>query len=341
MSELQNRTWPHLFLLGNRALYTRGGESLRIDRPLTPPPAYTGRLEEAEALLAIRTDPEARRSLNQKLLWQDPDPVARQFLEFCYTRAVENGGIYLHPYLGQDLPLEALARAARDERPILVLRVRENEFIPGQPEEPEFATLPGGSERKIRALVYYNPLAEPALPMAETQALQIHAELAEVCEARYIARGLRAAELEENYLEADIIYYYGHGREVQGHPVIPAPGGWIPLLEQNYAPERYHSKILIFGACLDGAADRLGLPQFLAGVALYPVCRIADRNAGFLENMTRAWRQGNSLITAYRRALEADSDRSDIRRFIFNLQGENRMARQRNLFDTMTGLSQV
>ena len=316
--------WPLLSLLGSRAvLYPPRGAPLQYE---AAPAGQENRgriLEEIELDLARGKNPDPTR-----VYWSVPEKNLRRFLETCRRLGWEAGGLRQHALFGADLPLEALARSSEEKKELMVLRLREQSFGDQGAGEPEEESSSVG--RPPRVFIYFNPLGDPPLPHAREESSLAYDLFQERAETRYLGRPLSGEELNEHYSWADIILYFGHGKQVGGLPAIPGAQGFFPFPDLGGGPADYPGKIAIFAACLEKEAPP---PAFAAGAALYPACRIADRASPFLGDLFRSWAGGRDLMGAFRVASESDAARGDIRRFIFRLQGMNALSSRPALFE--------
>ena len=173
---------------------------------------------------------------------------------------------------------------------------------------------------ELRKLVWFNPAGEPTLPCARTEAEKIF-EILERAPGptRFLARALNDHEWYELYDSHDVIFYYGHGLTVGGHPAILSRNGRAPFFAPVAAnPERAAGRLLVFAACLSGGQTSF---RNHTGAVVYPTCRLADRPSDFLIEFCEAWRSGLRIPAAFAAAARRDEAAGDMRRFVFRLQG--------------------
>lgn len=310
--------WPVLSLLGGSSVLLTGGEARLFSNPIIVSESRSALLESGEFDLA-----RGRAIDLAALFWKPSSLQARHFLEFCLQSARQMGGIRIHSLFGMDLPLEALEREdERDESSPIFLRLQEMIFqgpafpaplAPGPVDEE--SRKPESGRRNI--FVYFNPAGDRPLPQARSDSEEMVNLLLSSGDVNYTARSLSEGELHEKIDRAEIVFYFGHGKTIEGFPAIPSPEGWIPFSTRP-AGEIESRKIFIFAACLEERA----LPAYFPpGCAVYPCCRIADRKSDFVADLIGAWIEGYSFLGAFQRARILDKRKKDIRRFVFRIQG--------------------
>lgn len=309
--------WPLLSLLGSRSVLYSQGNSALFEQALPSTDNRPGLIETFESDLS-----RGRKIERQKLLWKPDDSASVSFLTHCYKTGIKNGGIRIHSLFAPDIPLEALHFPEEKEHgDLTVLRMTELSFI-----QMKFANQnesPFSRIRRIKIFIFFNPTFEPELPQARRDSEEIEQLLADKAELRYIARGLTPEDVSEHYTWADLIFYFGHGKMVSGFPAIPSSNGWIPFPDQNLTTGSMFNKIVFFAACMDNKSDQ---PKFFAGCSVYPRCRIADRKSAYLHDLVRYWKTGTNLYSAFRSAAIMDREKEDIRRYVFQIQGQNHLA---------------
>ena len=318
-------TWPLLSLLGSRAVLYESGQALTHRfAPLN----FQDRiklLEDGEERLA-----RGKPVTPDEFHWHPGDAGLARFLTHCRERALATGGLRLHALLGDDIPLEALpaskdgnAGAQGDPAIIRLTEIAFEKYL-GHPAAP--APAIGETPDPPRVLIYFNPHEEPELPAAREESRVLAEKLDGRCDDRYIARALDETEWRGHLEWADVVFYFGHGRNISGAPAIPSPSGWMPFGPAGVALAR---KAFFFSACYRGPAAGTRVP---GGCALFPLCRLADRPAPFLGDLVDNWLSGAELWRAYRHAVEQDARVGDMRRFVFQLQGLNAIASRAGLF---------
>ncbi len=255
----------------------------------------------------------------QDLVWRMAPGEDREFFDLVFNAAQAAGGLRVHPYLGEDLPIEALPHGEGDwstSFPILRLSqfpAGSAKFAGRRRSDRQADSAPGQTEGPESILVYFNPAGLP-LPAAEAEARAV-LEMLQGLPVRFIARVLTAGEWEREFDGARVIVYFGHGKNISGLPAIPGSGDdWLPFLPEAQAGGR----TLFFNACLDGGAGGLRTP---GNFCVYPVCRIADRPAPFFADLVRNCLAGQDPGQAFVAAARADSAAGDIRRLVFRMQG--------------------
>ncbi|MEQ9367315.1 MAG: hypothetical protein RIF32_23995 [Leptospirales bacterium] len=314
--------WPILALSPGRAqLFDR-------DRVLE----YTGSIgaPEREALLeqcdaaffapgSVR--PAQREESGEGLYWDPPGRELREFLSFCRASAVNAGGLRCATREAFPLPLEALRLGGEWSTAFPIARMHARDASLG------LAAVTPDAPGPPRKLVWFNPAGKPELPVARAEAEAVF-EILEQSPgpARFIARGLSDHEWYELYDSHDVVFYYGHGQSVAGHPAILTRNGrapfFAPLADEPESSESADRRCLVFAACLSGGAQVVFRNQ--SGAVVYPLCRLADRSSEYLPDFCRAFAQGASVPAALLAAARADAARGDLRRFLFRLQGVGR-----------------
>ena len=311
--------YPLLILAGSRTLFYDAGGMIVFPAVLHPPTGRQANLEENERRLA-----DGREPLTEDLVWSPEDPAVRAFLARVFAGARRAGGLRVHAYLGEDLPLEALSFTGEEwSRAFPILRVSQSPAGEGNYRgrrrydlEATDTSAPAetGRDAAERILIYDNPAGEP-LPRAREEARTILG-LCEGFETRFIARALSEAEWRREFLASRAVIYCGHGKNISGLLAIPTPGeaGWMPFLPPGAGGGRF----LVFNACLSGADGAMRTP---GNFCILPVCRIADRPAPFITDMLQGWLETGDPGNAFMRAARSDAARSDQRRLVFRLQG--------------------
>ena len=308
--------WPLVSLLGTKTVLYHNAAAVSFSGAA---PDLTHR---GELLKLLEYEIARGKSFNAGLLdWKPPDEL-HAFFTHCRRAGADAGGIRMHGLFGVDVPLEALAQTDKNEE-LVVLRLTDSQFNGSHIDaDPCF---PSNSYPKV--LVYFNPMEAPPLPWARKDSEEIFELLGSQGESRYIARGLSQFELKEHANWADIIVYFGHGKSIAGFPTVPAIPNWAPFPDKN--PANFMNKIIIFAACQERSGS---ITRFPSGCSIFPVCRIADRKSDFIHDLIESWKSGHNLYAAFRTAMRRDAEKNDIRRFVFYIQGHNRLASQENVF---------
>ncbi len=272
--------------------------------------------------MLARSGPPLSKEDFRKLTWR-PGSESAAFLRLVHRRALGAGGLRFSGL--ENPPLESLRLhgAEGEDWAAAFPIVRMNERSHLTDEEHDFR-----SPVRRRILIYVNPAGEPALPEAAREGQEILALLEAAgpgLEVRYIARNLSEHEWFEAVADADVVLYFGHGRNIGGYPAIPlgARGtvdGYAPFFPGTVlgGPE---PSLFVFAACLPDAGE---LSFDRQGTFVYPVCRIADRPSRFVRDFCEQLFVGESAgspALAFHTACRRDREHGDIRRFLFRLQG--------------------
>ncbi|MCR9144337.1 MAG: hypothetical protein NXI24_18970 [bacterium] len=320
--------WPILSFHPGRAQFFDRDCALEYSGSLAAPERGT-LLEQCDAAFAdakTAADPDRREDIAGRLHWDPADRELREFLSLVRERARQAGGLRLVSREALQLPAEALRLGGEwsTSFPIVRMHARDAGLGFGDAYAHASSEEPGG-RRPYRKLVWFNPAGEPELPAARSEAQAVFDQLEQAPgPTRFIARSLSDHEWYELYDSHDLVFYFGHGETVAGHPAILTKNGRAPF----FAPPGFGAsgangagrRCLVFAACLRGGEQLLFRNQ--AGAIVYPVCRLADRPAEFLLDFCRALAKGGASIPeAMLAACQADAASGDIRRFLFRLQG--------------------
>ncbi len=339
-------SWPILAFGPGRAQLFEADRVLEYAGPI----GFTPReslLEELDASITERSTESMEVSRGsrpqvadrlKRIFWEPADRELRDFLRACGQRARAMGGLRLVSRESYSPPVESLAVDGEWSRdfPILRMHAQDASLAATSSEASRNISLEaagaGGSaedessewpqkRRALRKLVWFNPAGEVALPAARREAEAIFAIMQEYDgPARFVGRTLGDHEWYELYDSHDLVFYYGHGQSVAGHPVIDTKNGRAPFFAPTGAgPSNNSGRCLVFAACLAGGEQTYFRNQ--SGAILYPVCRLADRPSAFLADFSRSLLAGRPAPLAVHAAARADADRGDVRRFIFRLQG--------------------
>lgn len=244
-------------------------------------------LEEAEERLA-------RGRAAPDLSWLPASPTLAGYLRDCLEFAFARKRLFVAVRSPLDLPLESFGVAPLSVRlPVVRLIAQKRTFL---------------REEGNRVLVYCNPAADLTRHVHESEAIAAFFPA-----ATYLHRQLGAEEWWEQARAHDVIFYLGHGRLVEGLPVIPGREGHFSLLPRMLN----NRKLIVFGACLEGQ----GQWQVANCSFLGPICRIADRHSDFLIDFTRAFSGGQAVDQAFWYACQESQSKGDARHHIFRLHG--------------------
>ena len=311
------KPWPVLEAAPGRSVLVGAGPV--FDTALEFTGALSGPLPAGRDLEQLLTDSEADlargRTIDpQPFLWQPASHAAQQFLEICHAEALRAGGLYV--YDRQGLAIECLHTGGDWAASFPLVRMQARDASVARP-----VGSPSGpaTTQETNVLVFYNPAGEPALPEARREAERLVNCFSEKqINVHYVARTLLDHEWYELYLAHQVVFYFGHGHNVSGHPAIETRDGLAPF----FAPIETGGEsdgLLVFAACLQGGATLRFRNQ--GGAILYPICRLADRPSGYVLDFAQALLEGETIPTARWRAARQDAAAGDLRRYVFRLQG--------------------
>ncbi|MBE7438275.1 MAG: hypothetical protein HS115_07440 [Spirochaetales bacterium] len=244
-------------------------------------------LEQAEERLARGRHPE-------DLSWQPVSVNLRGYLRDCISVASSSSRLLVNLRPPLDLPLESFGTPPLSVTlPVVRLTPQKRNFL---------------KEEGTRVLVFCNPAADLKEHLPEAEAIS-----GNFPGCTFLHRQLRAEEWWELARSHDVIFYLGHGRLVEGLPVISGREGLFSLLPRTLN----NRKLIVFGACLEGK----GQWQVTNCSFLGPICRIADRKSDFLSDFSRALSRGQPVDRAYLHACQLSMGKGDARHHIFRLHG--------------------
>ncbi len=283
--------WP-LLHFDQETLFFNEAECLTLPHPVHYPANRASYLAQMEQDLA-----RGRRVDHP--FWKVPAGCESFFAQVRHC-AERSGGLRVYCN-GASPPVEALAQEARSWAELFpIVRV-------GRPVEQ----IPAAG-RTDGVLIYCNPQGED-LPRARAEAEETLARFSGRAQAFF--RTLGREELDEQIAASCMIFYFGHAKLIEGHTAIPGQTGWMPLISR--AAGSLSCRTFVLSACLEDGARFAGP----GGLFIHPVSRVADRPSRFLADLLDGWTAPAELSAAWLRACRLDSERGDIRRFIYRMQG--------------------
>lgn len=317
-------SWPILQLGPGRAQFFDQDLVLEYSGPISAP-AREPLLEACEA--ALISAPARSIKKYPGLYWNPADEGLREFLSNCRQRIGLAGG--LRCFSREALPVEALRCGGDWSAAFPMFRMHpidaglESRPVLAESASPVPENSPPEDGGSLRKLVWFNPAGEPELPAARAEAEAVFAMLEQAPgPSRFVARELTDHEWYELYDSHDVVFYYGHGQSVGGHPAILTRNGRAPFFAPVPAavgPEVSTRRCLVFAACLAGGGEVVFRNR--NGAVIYPICRLADRPSRFLLDFCQAFLSEKSIPDAMFAASRLDAIGGDMRRFVFRLQG--------------------